>query len=119
MADKFLNAEGASLAALGSVAVEFGVGYLFSKDIKRKNEELLKKIAQLNEKQAEILKQRLSEVATEVAKTGVIIAFLDEEEIKKLSAETKRKRIIPFIVLGFSVLIVSVLFFKLSTKKNG
>jgi hypothetical protein len=114
MADKFLNAAG--WTSLVGVAVEFGVGYLFAQGEKGKNKELLEKIDKLDKAQQEKLKQKLSDVLTESAKTEVIINFLNEQEIKKLSDDTKRKRIVPFMVLGFSVLIFSVLFLKLSRK---
>lgn len=119
MADKFLNAEGFDWGSLVGTAVEFGVGYMFAQDEKKKNKELLKKIEELDNSQKEKLKQKLSDVLIESAKTEVIIDFLNEQEIKKLSSETKTKRIIPLMVLGFSALILGILFFKLSRKKNG
>ena len=119
MADKFLNAEGFDWTAVVGVAVEFGVSYMFAQGEKKKNKQLLEKIDKLDKAQKEKLKERLSEVLTESAKTEVIINFINEQEIKKLSSDTKTKRIIPLMVLGFSVLILGVLFFKLSRKQNG
>jgi hypothetical protein len=120
--DSFLNvdsgASGFNWGALAGTAVEFGVGYMFAQKEKEKNKDLLKKIAQLEKTQAEKLKQRLSEVSTEVAKTEVIIKFLNEQKIKELNVETKNKRILPLIVLSFSVVLLGLMFYKLS-RKNG
>lgn len=112
------SGSGAGWSALIDVAVNFGVGYLTAQGEKRKNEELLKKMAQLDKKQAEELKKRINEALTEVAKTQVIIEFLNEEKIKQLEAESKRKRILPLIGLGFGVVLLGLIFYKLS-KRNG
>ena len=107
---------GASL--LIDVAINFGVGYLTAKDEAKKNEALLKKLAELDNQQAERLKNKLNDVFTEVAKTQVIIEFLEEEKVKELEAETRKKRILPLIGLGFGVILLGLIFYKLS-RKNG
>ena len=114
---------GASAGSVGAsilidTAINFGVMYLTAKGEAKKNKELLEKMAELDKAQAEKLKQKLSEVLTEVAKTQVIIEFLNEENIKQLEAETRKKRILPLIGLGFGVLLLGLIFYKLS-RKNG
>jgi hypothetical protein len=127
---KFLNAGGSTAGTSGGdaggfgastlidLAISFGVGYLTAKGEAKKNEELLRKMAELDVKQAEELKKRLEEVFTEVAKTQVIIDFINEEKIKELESETRKKRILPLIGLGFGVVLLGLIFYKLS-RKNG
>ena len=128
---KFLNVGGSTAGTSGGtsggsvgasvlidLAISFGVGYLTAKDEAKKNEELLRKMAELDVKQAEELKKRLEEVFTEVAKTQVIIDFINEEKIKELESETRKKRILPLIGLGFGVVLLGLIFYKLS-RKNG
>lgn len=120
----YVNADGGSAgtsagtSALIDVAIQFGVAFMTAKGEKRKNEELLKKLAELDKQQAEKLKQRLDEVFTEMAKTQVIIEFLNEEKIKQLEVERKRKRTLSLVALGFGGVLLGMIFYKLS-KKNG
>jgi hypothetical protein len=105
------------VTALVDVAVQFGVGYLTAQGEKRKNEELLKRMAELDEKQADKLKKLINESATELAKTKVIFDFLAQEDAKKLETERKRERILPLIGLGFGVILLGLIFYKLN-KQN-
>ena len=116
--NKFLNAGGGDWTQLVGVAVDFGIQYLTAKGENKKNEELLQSIAELDAQEAEKLKNLLNASLTEVAKTQVIIEFLDAEKIKKLEAETKKKRILPLIGLGFGVVLLGLIFYKLH-KQNG
>ena len=112
--------KGAGWSALIDVAVQFGVGYLTAQGEKRKNEELLKRMAELDEKQADKLKKLINESATELAKTKVIFDFLAQEDAKKLETERKRERILPLIGLGFGVILLGLIFYKLNKQnKNG
>ena len=61
-----------------SVAVDFGVQYMTAQSEKKKNEEFLRKMAELDAQQAEKLKKLISDASTEVAKTKVIIDFLNQ-----------------------------------------
>lgn len=107
-----------SWGALIEVGISFGVGYLTAKSEGRKNEAFLQKMAELDVAQAEKLKKLISESATETAKTKVIIDFLNQEDIKKLEAERKKKRILPLIGLGVTVVLLGIVFYKLN-KQNG
>jgi hypothetical protein len=104
--------------ALVKVAIEFGVSYLTAKSEGKKNEAFLKKMAELDDAQAEKLKKLISEASNETIKTEVIIDFLNQEDIKKLESETKRKRILPLIGLGVTVVLLGIVFYKLN-KQNG
>jgi Tfp pilus assembly protein PilN len=104
--------------ALVKVGIEFGVSYLTAKSEGRKNEAFLKKMSELDVAQAEKIKKLISESATETAKTKVIIDFLNQEDIKKLEAERKKKRILPLIGLGVTVVLLGIVFYKLN-KQNG
>jgi hypothetical protein len=112
--------KGAGWSALIDVAINFGVSYLTASSEKRKNEELLKRMAELDKKQAEKLKKLIAESATEMAKTKVIFDFLAEEDAKKLEAQRKRERLLPIIGLGFGVILLGLIFYKLHKQnKNG
>jgi hypothetical protein len=114
------SAGSAGLGVLIDVAINFGVSYLTAKGEKRKNEQLLKRMAELDDKQAEKLKKLIAESATEMAKTKVIFDFLAEEDAKKLEAQRKRERILPIIGLGFGVVLLGLIFYKLHKQnKNG
>ena len=114
------SAGSAGLGALIDVAVNFGVGYLTSKSINRENEKLLKRMAELDKQQEEKLKKLIEESATELAKTKVIYEFLAEEDAKKLEAQRKRERLLPIIGLGFGVILLGLVFYKLHKQnKNG
>jgi hypothetical protein len=114
------SATSAGVSVLIDVAVNFGVGYLTSKSINRENEKLLKRMAELDNKQAEKLKALIAESATEMAKTKAIFDFLAEEDAKKLEAQRKRERILPIIGLGFGVILLGLVFYKLHKQnKNG
>jgi len=129
--EKFSNASGTSagasvsatsagVSALLDVAINFGVSYLTAKSENRKNEQLLKRMAELDDKQAEKLKKLIAESATETAKTKVIFDFLAEEDAKKLEAQRKRERILPIIGLGFGAVLLGLVFYKLHKQnKNG
>jgi hypothetical protein len=105
------------VTALIDVAIQFGVGYLTAQGEKKKNEKLLQRMAELDEKQAEKLKKLINESATQLAKTQVIFDFLAEEDAKKLEIERKRERILPLIGLGFGVILLGLIFYKLN-KQN-
>ena len=107
------SAGSAGLGVLIDVAINFGVSYLTAQGEKRKNEQLLQRMAELDNKQAEKLKKLISESATELAKTKVIFDFLAEEDAKKLEAQRKRERILPIIGLGFGVILIGLIFYKL------
>lgn len=126
--NRYLNAGGATGATAGAkggagissgvsslitTAVDFGVQYLYAQKENKRNEELLQAMAELDAKQAEKLKKLLSDSATEVAKTAVIIEFLNQEKIKKLEDKSKKDRILPLIGLGFGVILLSLIFYKL------
>jgi len=127
---KYLNAGGATAGASGgagisggvssliSTAVDFGVQYLYAQKEKKKNEELLQRMAELDAQQAEKLKKMLSDAVTEVAKTAVIIDFLNQEEIKKLEDKSKKDRILPLIGLGFGIILLSLIFYKLNKQST-
>ena len=127
---RYLNAGGATAGASGgagisggvssliSTAVDFGVQYLFAQKEKAKNEELLQRMAELDAQQAEKLKKMLSDAVTEVAKTAVIIDFLNKEEIKKLEDKSKKDRILPLIGLGFGIILLSLIFYKLNKQST-
>lgn len=104
--------------ALISVAVDFGIQYMTAQSEKKKNEDFLRKIAELDEQQAIKLKKLISDASTEVAKTKVIIDFLNKEEIKKLEAQRRKERMLPLIGLGVGVILLAIVFYKLK-KQNG
>jgi hypothetical protein len=122
-----LSANGASAGSSGGlggwdalikVGIGFGVSYLTAKSEGRKNEEFLRKMAELDEQQAVKLKKLISDASTEVAKTKVIIDFLNKEEIKKLEAQRRKERMLPLIGLGVAVILLGIVFYKLK-KQNG
>jgi hypothetical protein len=127
---RYLNAGGATAGASGgagisggvssliSTAIDFGVQYLYAQKEKAKNEELLQRMAELDAQQAEKLKKMLSDAVTEVAKTAVIIDFLNQEEIKKLEDKSKKDRILPLIGLGFGIILLSLIFYKLNKQST-
>jgi hypothetical protein len=127
---RYLNVGGATAGASGgagisggvssliSTAVDFGVQYLYAQKEKKKNEELLQRMAELDAQQAEKLKKMLSDAVTEVAKTAVIIDFLNQEEIKKLEDKSKKDRILPLIGLGFGIILLSLIFYKLNKQST-
>lgn len=105
-------------SALIDVAINFGVSYLTAKGEGRKNERLLQQMAELDAQSAEKLKGLISASVNELAKTQVIIEFLNDENIKKLEAQGKKKRIIGLAVLGFGAVLLGLIFYKLH-KQNG
>lgn len=122
---KYLNAGGANgagidsgVASLISTAVDFGVQYLYAQKEKKNNEKLLQAMAELDVQQAEKLKKLLNESATEVAKTAVIIDFLNQEKIKELEDKSKKDRILPLIGLGFGIILLSLIFYKLNKQST-
>lgn len=115
----FLNAGGlGGWSELISVGVDFGVQYLTAQKENKRNEELLQRMAELDVQQAEKLKKLLKDSATEVAKTAVIIQFLNEVEIKKLEDKSKKDRILPLIGLGFGIILLSLIFYKLNKQST-
>lgn len=106
------------VSSLISTAIDFGVQYLYAQKEKAKNEELLQRMAELDVQQAEKLKKMLSDAVTEVAKTAVIIDFLNQEEIKKLEDKSKKDRILPLIGLGFGIILLSLIFYKLNKQST-
>ena len=114
------SSESAGLSALIDVAINFGVSYLTVKGENKKNEQLLIRMAELDDKQAEKLKKLIAESATELAKTKVIFDFLNEEDAKKIETQRKREKILPIIGLGFGVILLGLIFYKLHKQnKNG
>ena len=114
------SAGSAGVGALIDVAINFGVGFLTAQGEKRKNEQLLKRMAELDKKQAERLKKLIEESTTEMAKTKVIFDFLAEEDAKKLEAQRRKERILPIIALGFGAVLLGLIFYKLHKQnKNG
>jgi hypothetical protein len=132
MRNNYLNAGGASsssasssggsglsnYATLISTALDFGVSFITAKGIKKDNEAFLRRMANLENEQAEKLKKLINQSATEVAKTRVIFEFLAEEDRKKLEAETKKAKILPLIGLGIGVILLGIVFYKLN-EQNG
>jgi hypothetical protein len=114
----YLNASGAGWVELVGVGIDFGVQYLTAKGENKKNQELLERMAELDAQEAEKLKKLISDSATEVAKTAVIIQFLNESEIKKLEDKSKKDRILPYIGLGFGVILLSLIFYKLNKQST-
>jgi|694.fasta_scaffold37783_2 hypothetical protein len=106
------------VSALITTAVDFGVQYLYAQKENKKNEELLQAMAELDAQQAEKLKKMLSDANTEIAKTAVIIEFLNEENIKKLEDKSKKDRILPLIGLGFGIILLSLIFYKLNKQST-
>jgi hypothetical protein len=105
-------------SALIDVAINFGVSYLTAKGEGRKNERLLQQMAELDAQSAEKLKGLINASVTELAKTQVIIEFLNAENIKKLETQGKKKRVIGLAVLGFGAVLLGLIFYKLH-KQNG
>jgi hypothetical protein len=105
------------VASLISTALDFGVQYLTSQSENKKNLELVQRMAELDNKQAENLKNLLKESASETAKTLVIIDFLNKSEIKKIQDKSKKDRLLPLIGLGVGIILLSLIFYKLN--KNG
>ena len=101
-----------------STAIDFGVQYLYADKENKRNEELLQRMAELDVQQAEKLKKMLKDSATEIAKTAVIIEFLNEENIKKLEDKSKKDRILPLIGLGFGIILLSLIFYKLNKQST-
>jgi hypothetical protein len=106
------------VSSLISTAIDFGVQYLYAQKENKKNEELLQRMAELDVQQAEKLKKMLKDSATEVAKTAVIIEFLNEANIKKLEDKSKKDRILPLIGLGFGIILLSLIFYKLNKQST-
>ena len=122
---RYYNSEGSSVGGwsqLIKVGVDFGVGFLtanITKDENRKNQELLQQMAKLDAEQAKRLKALLSTASDNIAKTKIIIDYINSEKINQLQSETKKKRILPLIGLGFAVILLgSLIFYKLH-QKNG
>jgi hypothetical protein len=129
MRNYFLNAGGGKVPTAGasglanyseliSTAIDFGIQYLTAQSENKKNLELVQRISELDSQQAEKLKKLLNEALTETAKTKVILDFLNDVKIKELEADRKKKRILPLIGLGFGVLLLGIIFYKLN-KQNG
>jgi hypothetical protein len=100
------------------IVADLGIQYLYAKKEKKKYEELIQRISELNTQEKEKLKKLLEKSLNEVAKTQVIIEFLNEKKINDLEAETKKKRIVSLIALGIGVIIMGLMFYKLN-KQNG
>lgn len=100
------------------VAVDLGVQYLYAKKENKRNQELLQRLSELNVQEAEKLKKLLEASYDEVAKTQVIIEFLNEKKIQDLEEETKKKRTISLIILGVGVVVLGLIFYKLN-RQNG
>ena len=109
---------GSGWSALITTAVDFGVQYLYADKENKRNEELLQRMAELDAQQAEKLKKMLSDAVEEVAKTAVIIEFLNKAEIKKLEDKSKKDRILPLIGLGFGIILLSLIFYKLNKQST-
>jgi hypothetical protein len=109
---------GSGWSALITTAVDFGVQYLYADKENKRNEELLQRMAELDAQQAEKLKKMLSDAVEEVAKTAVIIDFLNKAEIKKLEDKSKKDRILPLIGLGFGIILLSLIFYKLNKQST-
>lgn len=101
-----------------STGIEFGVQYMTAQSERKKNEAFLRKMAELDNQQAEKLKKIISEASGEIAKTKAIIDFLNQEEVKKLEAQRKKERMLPLIGLGVGVVLLVIVFYKLK-KQNG
>jgi len=119
--NNFLNADGADGAdwtQLVGVTAKLGIQYLTKQKENKKNIELAQRVAELDAQEADKLKKILDASTTEVAKTQAIIDFLNAKKIKDLEADTKKKRILPLIGLGFGVVLLGLIFYKLH-KQNG
>ena len=115
--NQFLNAT-ADWTELASTAIVFGVSYLYADQNNKENKALLERMAQLDAQQEEKLKKELDKSLTDIAKTQVIIQFLNNENIKQIKDDTKQKRIIPLVGLGLGVVLLGLIFYKLN-KQNG
>ena len=118
MDSNFLNAGGAGYAEVAKIAIDLGVQYLYAKKENKRNQELLQRLSELNEQEAEKLKKLLATSYSEVAKTQVIIEFLNDKKIQDLQEETKKKRTKSLIVLGVGVVALALIFYKLK-RQNG
>ena len=119
--NNFLNADGADGAdwtQLVGVTAKLGIQYLTKQKENKKNIELAQRVAELDAQEADKLKKILDASTTEVAKTQAIIDYLNAKKIKDLEADTKKKRILPLIGLGFGVVLLGLIFYKLH-KQNG
>jgi hypothetical protein len=131
MESSFLNVAGGAGATTGassggiggygaiiSLVADLGIQYLYAKKDNKRNQELLQRLSELNEQEAEKLKKLLETSLGEVAKTQVILEFLNEKKIQDLQDETKKKRTISYIVFGVGVVVLGLIFFKLN-RQNG
>lgn len=131
MDSNFLNGTGVAGAATAAgsggiggygevikIVADLGIQYLYAKKENKRDQELIKRLSELNVQEAEKLKKLLENSYNEVAKTQVIIEFLNDKKIQDLEAETKKKRTISLIVLGVGVVILGLIFYKLN-RQNG
>ena len=110
---------GSGWSTLIEVAFQFGVGYLTAQSEGKKNQALLEQMSALDAQQATKLKALLSASQDESAKTKLIFDFLNQQKVSQLEAETKKKRILPLLGLGFGVILLSLIFYKLHKQNNG
>jgi hypothetical protein len=115
--NSFLNVLGDYSGAITAV-VDLGLGYLTKNKIDKMSQDLVQQVSELNAQSQERLKKQLETALDDVAKTQVVIEFLEAEKEKKLVADTKKKRILPLIGLGFGVVLLGLVFYKLN-KRNG
>jgi len=119
--NSYLNAEGAKFdpVAIGvGIAVQTGVGFLFSRGQAQKNKELATKLAELNNQQQEELKNKVSSVSTELKKTEVLFEYLNKIKGDEIKKDIAKKRILNFVFLGVGVVALIIVVLKLK-EKNG
>jgi len=100
------------------LAISFGVSYLTAKSEGKKNEELLLRMSELDDKSAQELKKVISESGTQQAKTKAIFDFFINEDLKKLQEDRKKEKILPLIGLGFATILLLLIFYKLQKINN-
>lgn len=119
--DSYMNVTGVGLdpVSMGvNIAIQTGVGYLFSSGQNKKNKELAEKLSQLDVAQQEELKTKVASVSTELKKTEVLFDYLNKIKESQIKKQIAKKRIVNFAIIGVGVLALVVVVLKLK-EKNG
>jgi hypothetical protein len=117
----YANVDGTSgssgLAEAGTavlqIGIEYGIGAIFGNQEKKANEALVRRIQALEKSQQEELKNKLSNVTTELEKTKILYEYLGQQESQKRLADINKKRIIPIIAVSIGALALVFIFIKL------